>query len=386
MASLIPFILSASIVAGQLIKYPQGTQGGITALDLTILFLNLLAIFSIKAKFKKPPLFVKSAFIFVIVAALSLIFTPLKLDTLQYLNSFAYILRFSSYILFGWLVVSGALPTVTQNINKILIFSGVGIGILGLLQFIFIPDLIFLASNGWDPHYLRTVSTFLDPNFTGVFLSLTLILLAVKGKEILRPRIFQVLFLLVYLGIVTTFSRSAYIALLTSFLLLALLKKSFLLLILTIVLGLGLWLGFKIYTHVIAVPNNINRQQSAKYRLNSWEQGWQIFTKSPILGSGFNSYRFALSQYHLTESDITKSRGASANDSSLLFVLATTGILGLAAYIFFIASLIRKPLQNPVLVTGLVGIICSSFFINSLFYPFILIWIILMICKPLKSP
>ncbi len=45
---------------------------------------------------------------------------------------------------------------------------GVGLGVLGLMQFILYPDLRNLYYLGWDPHYYRVFSTLLDPNFAGI--------------------------------------------------------------------------------------------------------------------------------------------------------------------------------------------------------------------------
>ena len=162
------------------------------------------------------------------------------------------------------------------------------------------------------------------------------------------------------------------------------LKKSKILFFTTIFLLLGLVLGFQIYSQMIAQPRNIDREQSASSRLNTWQQGLFLFQKFPILGVGFNSYRYGLKEYNLGDEQFLESHGSSSNDSSLLFIASTTGILGLVAYLYFLRTLFKSSYgeKNFILIAGLVGLIVHSFFANSLFYPPILVWILLISTIP----
>lgn len=376
--NLYVWILTLAIIAGQLIKLPLTSSGGATALDVTILILCVAGLFRLKFKLKKPPLFVKGALIFILIAIFSLILTPLKLQLSEYLGSSLYIVRFGAYILLGWEIYSGAYSSLKKTAPQVFIFSGLGLAILGLLQLIFLPDLRFLSEAGWDPHYFRTVSTFLDPNFTGAYLALTLLLLIAYRGDLLPPRIFYIFFALIYLALVTTFSRGAYLTFSTSFLAFSFLQKSFKLGILTAVLSLGLLLGFSIYQKNVAEPRGVNRTESAEFRLGTWQQGITLFQNNPVLGVGFNAYRYSLKQYNLGGQNFLSSHGASTNDSSLLFVAATTGIIGLLGFLFFLFSLIKSNKHKPILIAGLLGLVIQSFFTNTLFYPPLLTWIILM--------
>lgn len=375
-------ILAFAISAGQLIRIPFG-RGGITLLDITVFLFCLAGLIKNRFHFKKIPLSILSALIFLGVAVISLVVTPLNLTTTEYLNSFSYAVRFSFYILFTWLIILEGFGNFGKNLTKAFLISGVAFAALGLLQFIFFPNLDFLVSAGWDPHYFRTVSTFFDPNFAGAFLILTL--LSLMGYSAKQPKDFYIIFSLVYLALLTTFSRSSYLMFLVSGLTFSLLKKSKILFIVTILLFLGLMLGFKTYTQVVAEPRNINRGQSASFRFNTWQQGLTLFQKSPILGVGFNAYRYGIRQYNLGGNQFLTSHGSSSNDSSLLFVLSTTGIIGLAAYLFFLWSLIKEGLkQNLILSAGIAGLIIHSIFANSLFYPPILLWLLSKSVTPKK--
>ena len=370
------WILTLAIISGQLIKIPIGTHGGATLLDVTVIALCLLGLWRLKFNLGKPPPVILGAIFFIAVATLSLILTPLTLDPIQTMTSFSYTIRFFVFVLLGWLIYLGSFPTLRKNIYRVLLISGLGLAILGLLQFIFIPDLRFLTNLGWDPHYFRTVSTFLDPNFAGAFFVLTIILW--YQKFAIAKKWYLLLFLILYLALLTTFSRSSYLMFLVSGLTLSFLKKSGKIFISTAILFIILLIGFQTYSQFVAKSRGIDRGQSASFRVNTWEQGLNLFQKSPIFGIGFNAYRYAIKEYNLGDEQFIQSHGSSSNDSSLLFVAATTGVLGLIIYIYFIISLIKYSYpQNPVLISAMAGLLIHSFFSNSLFYPSILIWILL---------
>ncbi len=383
--NFVSLILALTIVAGQLIKIPVTENSGLTLLDIILVLLNLLGLYQIKFRLKKPPLYIKSALIFTFVGTISLSLTPLHLQSSEYIISFFYTVRFMSFVLFGWLIYSGAFASFKNQTNNLLIYSGVGLSILGLLQFLFLPNLSFLTAQGWDPHYFRTVSTFLDPNFAGAYFVLTLLLIHCLDIPPFTKRAKWLFFAFVYLALLTTFSRSSYLMFLVGGVLLSYFKKSKNLFTAVILLFSVLMAGFYLYTQLVARPRNINREQSASFRLNTWQQGFTLFQNSPVLGVGFNAYRFALKEFKLGDEEFLKSHGASSNDSSLLFVASTTGIIGLISYLFFLGILIKAGWkQNFILTSALFGLIVHSFFANSLFYPPILGWIILSASAPKK--
>lgn len=357
-------IVTLAITAGQLVKIPIG-MGGATILDVIVITLCFVGIWQTRLRLTKPPSFIMSALLFTIVALISLLLTPLQLSINQYFSSFLYILRFFSYMLLGWLLFSKALPSLKKNIDNILLLSGLGLATLGLLQFIFLPDLRFMSVFGWDPHYFRTASTFLDPNFLGAYFVLTLLLIFPKHKFFW--------FLIVYLALLTTFSRSSYGMFLISFLTLSFFKRSFKLAVVTITLFAVFLFSFQIYIRLVNTVTPLDRDQTASYRFTTWQQGFEIFLKNPLLGVGFNTYNLALKEYNLGDEQFLKGKGSTSNDSSLLHILSTTGIVGLLAYFLFIYNLIKT---NPTLTAAILGLLGHSFFVNSLFYPFILIWII----------
>ncbi len=377
MKNPLSIVIIFSILAGQLIRFSLkgDNSNGLSLLDLVVYIFCLIGFVRLKFQLHKPPKFIISTGLFILIAIASLIFTPLNLSTAEFGISSYYILRFSAYLMLCWLVYSNAFGNLKKQVDLILISSGVGLAILGLLQLIFLPDLSFLSKYGWDPHYFRTVSTFLDPNFAGAFFSLTLLLFL--NKPITKKAI--VFFVITYLALLTTFSRSSYLMFLVSGLSISYFNKSKKLAFKVILLFLILLLGFQLYTQLISKPRNIDREKSASLRISTWQQGWQLFSSHSILGIGFNSYKYAVKQYNLADPQFLQSHGSSSNDSSLLFVAATTGIIGLLSYIYFLFSLgINNPNNRLVTIPAILGLLIHSIFANSLFFPPILFWLLLI--------
>lgn len=381
--NIIALTLTFALLCGQLLKLPVAGNSGPSILDILISILCIIGVFNLKLKFKRPPAYIFAGSIFILFLLISLLFTPLKLTSSQYLISLSYTLRFASIAFLSYLIYVGAFPKFQVKIMDTLILSGVGLAILGILQFIFIPDLSFTTAYGWDPHYFRAVSTFLDPNFFGAFMVLTLLLFLRRSHLSTEVRPLSSLEILLssilYLALLLTFSRSSYGMFLISFLSLSVLLKSKKLFGISILLFLILMSGFYVYTKIISEPRNIDRTQSAQFRLNTWQEGFDLFQSHPILGVGFNSYRFALGQYNLAPKDQLASHGSSSNDSSLLFVAATTGVVGLISYLYFLFQLgFANFRKNFILAAAIIGLVAHSFFADSLFYPPILLWLFLI--------
>ena len=368
------YILISAILAGQLIKIPLGL-GGITLLDLIITSFCLIGTWKLQVKLTHPPRTIQAGIFFIIIASISLILSPIGLTLNEYISSSYYLIRFSLYLLFGFLVYQNVFPNLKSRSSSLLIYSGIGLAIIGLIQLAFFPNLSFLESSGWDPHYFRTVSTFLDPNFSGGFFVLTLLLLSQRKLLSNWRKIFVGL---VFLALLTTFSRSSYLMFLVSMSALSYLNRSWKLMIISLIAFLVLLGSFQIYINAISKPRGIDREASASFRLSTWQQGLELFRSSPVLGVGFNTYKYALREYQLVDQQFLYSRGATSNDSSLLFVLATTGLIGFVAFLNFLYRMILENRSNLILTAGLVGLIVHSFFANSLFYPFILLWLLLV--------
>ncbi len=76
----------------------------------------------------------------------------------------------------------------------------------GLLQYLFLPDLRFIALAGYDDHFYRLTSTLLDPNFAGLIFALALSVY-LSHRQLHWPKI-----ALLLIALWLTYSRAAYLA------------------------------------------------------------------------------------------------------------------------------------------------------------------------------
>jgi O-antigen ligase len=144
--------------------------------------------------------------------------------------------------------------------------------------------------------------------------------------------------------------------------------------------------GFLAYFAVPRVQTRISGitdpDDSAKLRLVSWSRAVEISSQSPIFGVGFNLYRQAQERFGFFDyRDFSGGHAGGGSDSSLLLVLATTGVVGLILFLLtfvniFIRSLTKiKTHTGLILALSLFGLLVDSQFINSLFFPQIMLWI-----------
>ena len=267
-----------------------------------------------------------------------------------------------------------------KKIILLLFIDGFAIALAGFLQYFFYPNLNNLFYLGWDNHLYRLFSTFLDPNFVGAFFVLYLIFIAgflfAKNKKNLLIKIF--LPALTLIAIFLTYSRSALLMLITSGITFFILsgKKKF---IIYLLLLIGVYI-------VLASPffyvENINlfRSYSSFQRISDLKKGLTIFKDHPIIGVGFDSYRYAQYRYHYEYPNTPNPvHDASGTDSSFIFILATTGVIGFIAYLNLWYQLAKKAWKvknrfSLIFITSVIGLFINSFFNNSLFYTEIMVW------------
>jgi len=373
---------------GQLTRLPLGTPGVNLYLHDLIIGLILLVwlgqYFLKKKKFKRP-LLTKPIIGFASVAFFSLLLATFQRQPNEILTGSLYLVR--------WLAYSGIYFVVYENtwlhgyMVKWLLGAGVISAILGLLQYIFLPDTRFLYYSGWDEHYYRVIGTFLDPGFTGMIYVLVLILLInVYWENFLKKKslftIHYSLFTICYLAMALTYSRATYLAYIVGVGVIAWFKKSwkfftlaFLIMVVTIFLlprpgGEGV---------------KLERRSSVKARAENYKYGLNIIKDYPLLGVGFNFYRYAQRDYGFLKEDWQTSHAGAGVDSSLLFVLATTGVVGFIAYSWLLYLILMYDVRIEVWSTVL-ALVSHSFFNNSLFYPWIMLWLwILLATKENKQ-
>jgi len=274
---------------------------------------------------------------------------------------------------FRWLVYASVFFLFSIK-RKWLVRTGLGVAIIGLIQYFFFPDMRFLANYGWDDHYYRLIFPFLDPAFTGLILSLTLILMTQKFWQ-KRFSLYS-LFSIVYLALALTYSRSSYLAFLVGMTVISRQKKSWQLFLISLVLLLAT---------VFLLPQpggegvNLLRTSTIEARIQNYQHTWQIIKDQPFLGVGFNFYRYAQRDYGFLGENWQINHAGAGADSSLMFVWATTGIFGLIAYLWLLKTMLK------VEAASLWAVIIHSFFNNSLFYSWVMLWLWLLLSTQKKK-
>ncbi len=353
--------------------------------DLIIfpLFLFVLYKITVKKEITRPGI-LKGIVVFGLVGLISLLLNARDLNLVDFFVSLSYLIRFLMYssliFIFDYLNIKKI-----YNLLKTLNLSLLLFVFFGFLQYLFSPSLKQFYVYGWDEHFYRLTSTYLDPNFAGISILLYIILLfyfvmeAIKSKEkIAYPIITSFLSIL---ALFLTYSRSAIVAFVFSApaLIIVERRKRLLVLALAIVIFAG-----------ILTPKNFNlvglnpfRVFSSVERLKSIENAYKVFTTSPIYGVGFNSYRYAQKRIGFLDSQWEKTHAGAGASNSYVFLLATTGIAGFLAFIYFIWEVVRYliydskktsySLSKGVALASFTAVLVHSLFDNTFFYSFTMI-------------
>ena len=309
---------------------------------------------------------------FIIVCVFSLVFSLSIFKINDILTGFLYLIRFMSYAILSKVIYVkfGQSQKKRQLLFNCLILIGVFIAIFGWVQYFIYPDLRALKSLNWDDHYFRLVSSFLDPAFTGIILTLSEILLIIKTAQ--RKTFFKY-FLNIFLivTILLTYSRSSFLALFFALLfLLFKFKQRFIFIFLSLVLIL-----IPILPKASSEGTNLTRTYSISQKFINYDESLKIISKSPLFGVGFNNICVATTKNY-------SSHSCSGLDNSILFIIATTGIIGIVAFTQMIFLIIKNTKLDNYgwgLMASLVAILIHGMFTETFFYNFILGWMAILI-------
>jgi len=397
MQKFLGWLVLGLIVPGMLLRINLN-GAGILPIDILspIVIALWLWVRQIKQKKIRPYLLWKSASVFSLIALISLILNGWDLDGKEFMLSLAHWIRWVALWLWGWL----ALDIWQEKKEKLQLQKGILIILsmvvsLGFLQFYLFPNLAsFSTEGGWDPHTGRLLSTWLDPNFIGgllVFFAPLLLGEIAKRKFSREKFIISILLLAVCLALFLTFSRSSYLAFACGMGLFLLYRYPKILLAVIAVAIIGVSANEKAQKRVVSffdTATSILFQSSdeidptASLRIKSWQNSFQLWEKYPILGIGYNTYRFKAVEEGVVKEGYFSSGGA---DSTLLTILVTTGIFGLTAFLFFLGKIFQiswkawrknENIQHLAFCCGFLGLIIHSTFVNSLLYPFIFLLVI----------
>ncbi len=338
---------------GQLFKIGINSEIRISLFDLLIALFAIVNFTKFKGFTKKEPLIASWAFLFIIIAFVSILVND---------SSTFYLIRLSLYFLFYRglykFIYIDKLKKI-KLIDKGLLWSGFMVGLFGLIQYLLYPDLRNLIYLGWDPHYYRLFSTFFDPNFSGMILVLTIFQFIFLLQQYQNRFIFYLCFLITVMALFLTRSRSAFLSLIAGIIILLALGKISKKLILFISC---------IFAFFILLPKpavdvfDLFRVVTSKARIENWNKSIEIFIQKPVLGFGFGQLRFS--------------------DSSFLYVLINTGLVGILSYLFIWKEIIMFGIrQNKNILVIATVLFIGSWFNNILFYPWILFWFLTFLVK-----
>lgn len=405
-------LLLLSTIGGQLLRIPylQGTGITITDVILGIVLIVWLIKLITKQVQIKWNLINNLLLGFWMLMFISLLVNIYILPTHDLLISLFYYLRLVAYS--SLFFVSQALSKKQiKSFFNLSVFISLALALLGFLQLKFFPDfeVLRMQEKGWDPHIGRLLSTWFDPNFLGGFFGFVLSLMGgVLITEHNRTKnLFKILskkenlfylttFFIVLIALVLTYSRSAYLGFLVGMFLLGLIASRKILVIGMISVVLLFSFSARLQERVIDAYESaqalFNDQSvdtldaTARFRYQSWQDGLQLFSEKPVLGHGYNTLRYIQAKRGYTE---WKSHASGGIDSSLLTLLVTTGLVGIFIYLIFFGTLLWKAFSNykknkPRIflngiqlgyVCGFMSLLVHSFFVNSLLFSFIMIFV-----------
>lgn len=311
---------------------------------------------------------------FMVVALISLLLSPIHLSLSERVISFLYLLRFVSYF-FVYVTVAyfrkKKLLTPSSILNWLGVI-GIVLALIGWMQYFLYPDLRNLFYLGWDPHFKRIFSTYFDPNYFGLVMVFTLIIVITWGES-LRNTLLK---LFIFTTLMFTYSRSSYLALLSAIFYYAWVQKK-VWIIGTTLLVLGVSIVFLPRPSGEGVK--LERIFSIEQRIENWKEGAKILSDYPLLGVGFNTVRYVRRQYGFGREVWSTSHSGAGFENSFLFVAATTGIVGLIFYLLLLKQLFRA--GNLMAKVSLVAAITHSFFLNSLFFPWVMLWLWIIVAS-----
>lgn len=301
---------------------------------------------------------------FLIIALFSLLYSVFNFKSLNVLIGFLYLFRVISYFYLYKLSfnVIREDPRFKQTIFNSLLAVSFAVAIFGWVQYFFYPDLTSLKYLGWDDHLYRLVGTFLDPGFTSLIIVFGGVISFIKKKYLLLAFFAATL--------AFTYSRAGYLAFAASLFLASLIFRKFKAFLISLAC-------FLVVVFLLPKPVgegvNLARTYSISSRISNYKETLEIFRKSPVFGIGFNNICLARKIY-LNEENLS-SHSCSGSDSSLLLILATTGIIGFIIFVSSISKILfnlKKGFYTKVFLVILSAVFVHSFFVNSLFYPWVM--------------
>ncbi len=366
--SIFIFLFLVFFPFGQIIRV-----GIIQPIDLVV---GAAAIYSVFVNLKKPKIF-RYLNLFLIFAFVPWLFSIFIFKSTGIFYGLLYLTRLAAY--FYFLIYTWNFAKQKGN-KELLIDSLFAISLVsaffGWIQFFWFSDIKPFFVWGWDMHLFRLVGTFLDPTFLGIIIVFGLVISINRFIDSKNWKFALTTFFLA-LSLAFTYSRASYLAFFVSLFVIAINKHK----IKQVVVGIFIFSAL-----VFLLPTSRNhsielfRTFSVEARIEDYNTTLQIFSKFPIFGVGYDNICLAYQKYIGVQS--FSSHACSGSDSSLLYILATTGIVGFAVFtlgVTMIAKSLKTSPELQILSASFAALLIHSLFSNSLVYSWVLGYIVILL-------
>lgn len=290
--------------------------------------------------------------VFLFGLALGWIYALTQYSIFDILVPLLYTLRLLAYFAL-YLVIKKSKIHIPPNI---FVLSGIATLAIGLIQYLLLPDMRIFQYLGWDDHLNRLTLPHFDPTFTAVMLSLFLLYYLQRFSIFHIPVLF-----FSTLGILLTYSRSVWLSL-TITLFVVFRPKKYLLFLIPLLL-----IAIFLLPKRFGEGTNLLRTYSIESRFSSDLEYVRKYNYSLLIGRGLNTLM-------LDSGAGERPNHATGPNNSYLYILATTGLLGLIGWVVIWRDLYWSSRYKPMLLFFFL----ASLFNNVMFYPFALLWVLLL--------
>ncbi|MCL4360084.1 O-antigen ligase family protein [Patescibacteria group bacterium] len=253
----------------------------------------------------------------------------------------------------------------------------------GLAQLFLYPDIRNISYLGWDPYYYRVVSVFLDPNFAGIIFALTVFTgIYLARGTVKRRALILAGTALAFTALLLTFSRGSYLAFAAGITAMIVVTKRWKL--------AALLLGIILLVVVVPKPPlealRFTREISALARVQNWQESALVVARAPLTGEGFGMTALPRRTTETLPVPAPPNRAGGGIDNSILYVLASSGVLGGIAFLFLIREYLRPAIalrKNhrgfwALYLASSLAAAFHSLFTNTLFYPWMVLWLFIL--------
>ena len=387
-------VLLGSGIVGNLVRIPLLQAGGKSAplLPLDLALACVLLVGAVESwRRQRQPLDAVALWgaAFLVVALVGVLSAPARVGISggQLPFALAYLARWSGY--FALLPLVGALLRAREGEQlvevlrtAILLFAA-----FGVLQVLLLPgfaQLVYPESAlyvDWDPQGRRLVSTFLDPNYAGVFVAVGVFLWLGRVLAGCAAPPWEGVLLL--LALLLTLSRGALLGMLAGVAAMGVARGVTRRTVGVVAFGgVLLALAVPLLLPLAGQYNKLSIDGSALQRLLAWQRAATLLLDFPWLGIGFNTFGFVRPRYGWPG----RGNASFGLDGGLLFIAALTGVIGVACFVGLLVSIVRSaratwrdanaaPRHRGVALAVLgsvVGVTVQGTFTNTLMLPLVM--------------